>query len=134
MPCPGFAGLFRMYFFYFSSSSFSLCLSYAPSRPLSKNALSFFLRIVILQSLPPSSSSLPSSSSSQASSVRAHSICGMAASAAFSRNASLSSIFEAATWRSSSVFTSFYIRDVQFSSFNGFCVSLGPVVAAGNVL
>ena len=103
-----------------------------PSRPLSKSTLSFFLCSVILQSLPPSSSSLPSSSSSRSSSFQAHSICGMATSAAFSRNASLSSLLEAATWRSSSVFTSFYLRDVQFSLGNGF--SLGLAVAAGAVL
>ena len=93
----------------------------SPSRPLSKNALSFFLRSVIQSFLPSFSSS---------SSVRAHSIHGMAASTAFSRNV-LSSILEAATWRSSSVFT-FYLCDIQFSSGNGF--SLGPVVAAGAVV
>ena len=39
-----------------------------PSRSLSKNALSFFLRCVILQSLPsPTPASLPSSASSSAS-------------------------------------------------------------------
>ena len=48
------------------------------SRPLYKNALSFFLRSVILQSLPSSSSF-----------VRAHSIRGMAASTAFYGNVSL---------------------------------------------
>ena len=47
------------------------------------------------------------------------------------RNASLSSILEAATWSSSSVFTSLYLKDVQFSSSSGFL--LGPVVAAGSV-
>ena len=41
--------------------------SWSPSRPLSKNALSFFLPSVILQSLP-------SSSASSSSSVRAHGI------------------------------------------------------------
>ena len=41
----------------------------------------------------------------------------------------LSSVLEAATWSSASVFTSFYLSDVQFSSSQGF--SLGPVVAAG---
>ena len=68
-----------------STSSLSPCprslfvFPRSPTRPLSKNVLSFFLRSVILQSLPSSSSS---------SSVRAHSICGMAASTAFSRNVS----------------------------------------------
>ena len=50
----------------------------------------------------------------------------------FLTNAPLSSILAAATWSSSSVFTSFYLRDVQFSSSHGF--GLGPVVAAGNVI
>ena len=57
---------------------------------------------------------------------------GVAASWPFLRNAPLSSILAAATWSSSSVFTSFYLTDVQFSSSRGF--SLGPVVAAGSVV
>ena len=57
---------------------------------------------------------------------------GVAASWAFSRNAPLSSILAAATWSSSSVFTSFYLTDVQFSSSQGF--GLGPLVAAGSVV
>ena len=56
----------------------------------------------------------------------------MATSAAFARIVSLSSILEAATWSSSTVFTSFYLRDIQFSSSNRF--SLGLVVAAGAVV
>ena len=98
---------------------------------MSKKRLEF-LRSVILQSSSSSSSSVPSSSLAGSSSVWAHSIRGMAASVAFSRNASLSSILEAVTWSSYYVFTSFYLRDIQFSSVNGF--SLGPVVAAGAVL
>ena len=107
-----------------------------PSRPLPKNALSFFLRRVILQSFlasPPVS--LPSASSSSVSGpslVRAHRILAMATSAAFARNVTVSDHLEAATWRSSSVFTSSYFRDVQFESSQGF--SLGPVVAAGAVI
>ena len=118
----------------------------SPSCPLSKNALSFFLREVISQASSPSSSSassstashsVPSSSSSgsprpSSSSFRAHSVRGVAASVAFVRNAPLSSVLAAATWSSSSVFTSFYLKDVQFSSPRGF--SLGPVVAAGAVV
>ena len=104
----------------------------SPSRSLSKNALSFFLRNVITRaySSPSASSSAGLSSSSSSSTVRAHGIRGIAASWAFSRNAPLSSILAAATW-SSSVFKSFYLRDVQFSS-HGF--GLGPVVAAANVI
>ena len=95
----------------------------APSRSLSKNALSFFLRSVISLYFPPLH---PPSSSS-----RPHSICAISTSAAFSRNVPLSSILAAMTW-SSTVFTSFYLRDVQFSSSSGF--SLGPLVAADAVI
>ena len=114
----------------------------SPSRPLSKNALSFFLRSVIAEAYSSSGLSLPSQSSSSLSScapssrplssVHAHGVWGVTASWAFHRNASLSSILEAATWSSSSVFTSFYLSDVQFSSSQGF--GLGPVVAAGTVV
>ena len=96
----------------------------APSRPLSKNALSFFLRSVISLSFPPAAT--PPSSSS-----RAHSIRAVSTSFVFSRNVPLASILAVATWSSSTVFTSFYLRDVQFSS-SGF--SLGPVVAADAVV
>ena len=73
----------------------------APSRPLSKNALSFLLRDVI-SCASSSSSSTPSrvscsSSSLPSSSFRARSVRGVAASWAFARNASLSSILAAAT-------------------------------------
>ena len=110
-----------------------------PSCPLSKNALSFFIRNVIAHASSSSSSSVaPSSSSSSpgsstlSSTFRAHGVRGVATSLAFSRNVSLSSILKAATWSSSSVFTSFYLKDIQFSSARGF--SLGPVVAAGSVV
>ena len=95
----------------------------APTRPLSENALSFFIRSVILQSLP---------SPSSASSVCAHSMRAVATTTAFACSVSLSSILEAATWGTSTVFTSFYLHDVQFTSSNGFF--LGPLVTAGAVV
>ena len=103
----------------------------SPSRALSKNALSFFLRDLISRASSSSAGGFSSFSAPSSSAFRAHSVRGVAASWAFSCNASLSSILEAATW-SSSVFTSFYLKDVQFSSSSGF--SLGPVVAAGSVV
>ena len=57
---------------------------------LSKNALSFFLRRVIKDS----------GSLVDGSSPRAHSIRGVATSALFLRNWSVSRVLEAATWRS----------------------------------
>ena len=96
----------------------------------------FFLRDVVSRAYSSStssrSSSGPSSSASAPSSSRAHSVRGIATSWAFARNASLSSVLAAASWSSSSVFTSSYLSDVQFSSSHGF--SLGPVVAAGSVV
>ena len=97
------------------------------ARSLSKNALSFFLRDVISRAYSSSSSA-----ASAPSSARAHSVHRVATSWAFARNASLSSVLAAASWSSSTVFTSFYLSDVQFSSSQGF--SLGPVVAAGSVV
>ena len=116
---------------------------HSPSHTLSKNTLSFFLRDVIVEvystsglSLPstfPSSSSSSSTSSSRPrSSVCAHGVRDVAASWAYHGNASLSSVLEAATWSSASVFTPFYLSDVQFSSSQGF--GLGPVVAVGAVV
>ena len=87
-----------------------------PTRPISINALSYFLRSIILQSFPSS----PSSSSS------------VSTKAVFSCNVALSDILAVATWSSSTVFTSFYLSDVQFTSVNGF--DLGPVVAEGTVI
>ena len=103
-----------------------------PSRPLSKNALSYFLREVISSSISSSDSS-GASVSDPGPSVRhgAHSIRGMATSVAFFRNYSVSSLMESATWKTPSVFTSFYLRDIQFQYPDGF--GLGPFVAANSV-
>ena len=95
-------------------------------RPLSKNAVSFFLREVITQAYASGSTPGPSTR------PRAHSIRGMATSTAFLRNHPVRKVLEAACWRSPSVFTSFYLKDVQFSSQEGF--GLGPFVAAGSVV
>ena len=61
-----------------------------------------------------------------------HSIRGIATLVVFSRNGSLSSLLEAAPWRSSSVFASFSLCDSQFSSGHGY--GLSPVVAEGSVV
>ena len=78
-----------------------------PTRAMSKNAVSFFL-----------------------GSVRAHDIRGVSTSVAFHHNWSVSAVLDAATWSSSSVFTSFYLHDLQHE-FQGLR-SLGPFVAAGS--
>ena len=96
----------------------------SPSRPISKNAVSYFLREVI----------------SEAGAVRqdvatplcAHSVRGVATSVSFLRNWSISKVLEAAAWRSNSVFASFYFCDFS-CVFQGLW-SLGPFVAAGTVV
>ena len=91
-----------------------------PARAISKNAISYFLREVIAEAGTSSESGVV---------PRAHRIRGVATSAAFHRIWSISSILNAACWRSSSVFTCFYLKDLHFE-FNGLR-SLGPFVAAG---
>ena len=75
-----------------------------PSRAMFKNAVSFFLREVIHAA----GASWP-----EVGSVRAHEIRSVSTSVAFHRNWSVSSVLESATWSSSSVFSSFYLRDIQ---------------------
>ena len=92
-----------------------------PSRPLFKNAISFFLRDVI---------SSAGASRPEVSRLRAHDIRNVSTLVAFHHNWSVSTVLESATWASSSVFTSFYLHDLQHE-FDGI-LSLGPFVAAGS--
>ena len=92
-----------------------------PSRSMSKNAVSFFLREVIHAA---------GASRPEVGSFRAHEVCSVSTSVAFHRNWSVSSVLESATWSSSSVFSSFYLRDIQHE-YDGM-LSLGPFVAAGS--
>ena len=94
--------------------------SRCPSRAMSKNGISYLLREVIVHS---------GVSSRDVAAPRLHSIRGIATSSAFFRNWSLASVLEAASWRCNTVFTSFYLKDVQYI-FEG-VRSLGPFVAAG---
>ena len=91
-----------------------------PSHPLSKNAVSFFLHDVISSS---------GAAKPEVGRLRAHDIRSVSTSVAFHCNWSVSEVLESATWSSSSVFTSFYLRDLQHE-YDGI-LSLGPFVAAG---
>ena len=64
--------------------------------------------------------------------ARAHPVRSVSTSAAFLKNYAVQSVLEAATWSSPLVFTSFYLRDIQFTHDDGF--RLGPFVAAGSAL
>ena len=63
---------------------------------------------------------------------RAHEVRSVATSVAFMRNWSVARVLEAATWRSQSVFSSFYLRDV--ASTLGDLHSVGSIIAAGQVV
>ena len=94
-----------------------------PKRAISKNAISFFLREVI--------SDAGAVREVEGQSVKAHSIRGMATSVAFMRNWSISKVLEAATWKSTTVFSSFYFKDLVHELDE--LKSLGPFIAAGAV-
>ena len=78
----------------------------SPLRSLSKNVPSYFLRSVI--------SSADAVQDVAAGLPRAHSIRGVATLASFLHNWSVSTVLEAATWRSNPIFASFYLRDVYY--------------------
>ena len=67
-----------------------------PSRAMSKNGISFFLREVIVK---------PASSSEVVAAPKARSIRSIANSSTFFKNWSLSSVLEATSWHSNTVFT-----------------------------
>ena len=80
----------------------------APSnvfRAISKNAISFFLQDTIAKAIY-----------EDGGPVKAHDVRGMATSMAFKSAVAISSILEAATWKSSSTFSNFYFKDIAFSS------------------
>ena len=120
MSCPGSEGLPSSNWFHLLIRAGSLCPLRVPSHSVSKNGVSFFLREVIHESGAYRVANGP---------VSAHDICGVSTSAAFHRNWSMSSVLEATTWRTSSVFVSFYLRDIQHE-FDDIC-SLSLFVAAG---
>ena len=88
---------------------------------MSKNAVSFFLREVIHAA---------GAARPEVGSLRAHEVCSVPTSVAFHRNWLVSFVLESATWASNSVFSSFYLRDIQHE-YDGL-LSLGPFVAAGS--
>ena len=69
-------------------------------------------------------------SRSEVGRVRSHDVRSVSTSVAFHRNWSVSAVLESTTWSSSTVFSSFYLRDVQHE-YDGL-LSLGPFVAEGS--
>ncbi|MEO1301489.1 MAG: hypothetical protein AAFU83_04625, partial [Bacteroidota bacterium] len=103
------------------------CSVSKPSRPISKNAISFFIRDLVRRAhegVP--SDCLPLFK------VRAHDVRAVATSFAFLRNVPLQSIIDTVNWKTNSVFASHYLKDLAFQY--GDCHSLGPIVVTNSVL
>ena len=89
---------------------------------MSKNAMSFYLRQLIVDS-GTVSSSRP---------LRAHDIRGIATSLNYYSNLSLSNLMQVATWKSNCVFASRYLKEVSATQDN--IRQFGPLVIAGDRL
>ena len=98
------------------------------SRALSKNALSFFIRELIMAAHRDLGENLL-----PIMKVRAHSVRAVATPLNFWRNRSLPQVIKAATWKTASVFSKHYLKDVSRFSRDDNVYSLGPVVAAGGL-
>ena len=96
--------------------------SHRPSRAMSKNGISYLAYSErLLSTLEPAPMMLLPLRPIVFAALRHH--------LHFFKNWSLSSVLEATSWRSNTVFTSFYLKDVQYI-FEG-VRSLDPIVAAG---
>ena len=114
--------LFGEHFVLVASSVFSFVSPSNPSLPLSKNALSFFLRRVVLDAGAVADSSTP----------RAHSVQGVATLAAFCETGQSPRCLRPHLGDLTKFLPFFYLKDLSFC-LDG-CSSLGPFVAAGSVL
>ena len=93
-----------------------------PERAMSKNAMSFYLRQLIVDSGAVSSARPP----------RAHDIRGISTSLNYYSNLSLSNLMQVATWRSNRVFASRYLKEVSATQDN--IQQFGPLVIVGDRL
>ena len=91
-------------------------------RVMSKNAMSFYLRQLIVDSGAVSSPRPP----------RAHDIRGISTSLNYYSNLSLSNLMQVATWRSNRVFASRYLKEVSATQDN--IQQFGPLIIAGDRL
>ena len=98
-----------------------------PSQPMSKAAISFFLRDTIKSA----HASVPDATCLELK-VRAHDIRGIATSMLLWKNCSVPTILKAANWRTHSVFADHYLRDLVRKEGDVF--ALGPIVAAGHIV
>ena len=93
-----------------------------PERAMLKNAMSFYLRQLIVDSGAVSFACPP----------RAHDIHGISTSLNYYSNLSLSNLMQVATWRSNRVFASRYLKEVSATQDN--IQQFGPLIIAGDRL
>ena len=98
-----------------------------PSRPASKNALAYFIKSTILEAYQN-----VSETTMKLCRVTPHEVRAVATSLAFTHNLALETVLEAAQWRSNSVFTGHYLKEVALQYQN--CKALGPIVAGGSII
>lgn len=98
-----------------------------PLRPMSKNAMSFFIRDLISEA-----HSNISENDLKMCKVKAHEVRAISTSLAYKRNLSLQDIVQATYWRCKSVFALHYLSQVQ-TVFDE-CSTLGPFVVSGTVM
>ena len=97
------------------------------SKPLSKNGLSYLLRKTIADA-----HRQISDEQCRIFKVRAHDIRGIATTLNVFKNMSFRQVLAAATWKTSSVFVTHYLKDVMQNMEGIF--SLGPLVVGGGIL
>ena len=98
-----------------------------PTRPLSQNACSAFLREVIFNAYQNIKTDTKTFTR-----INSHEIRGVATSLRFKYNLSQIAIIKAAYWRSNTVFASNYLRDIshQYSDIS----ALGPLIVAQGII
>ena len=106
-----------------------LFIPYAPNsaKEISVASISFWIKKCVLFCYE-----LSQNPTSSAFRVKAHDVRALAASLAFVNRVPLQSIMNTCSWMSHNTFTSFYLRDLAWTSGAGF--RLGQVVASANVL
>ena len=98
-----------------------------PSRPASKNAISYLIRQLIKEAhLALKPELLPILK------AKPHEVRAVATSLSFEHNMSLEDVMNMAQWRCQSVFASHYLKEVSFEYES--CRTLSPFVAAGTVI
>ena len=96
-------------------------------RSVSKNTISHWLSFVIRQAYAE-----VSAADQALTKIRPHEIRALSTSLLFKKTLSLQDVMAAASWRSNSTFSSFYLRDLAHQSLD--LHSLGPIVAAQQVV